>query len=111
RVRMQHPTLFHGEQENEAVGQAHELLEIGFLGESTARQRRAQRLVVGMGKEALTEGGEGFFHTVPKLIAGSGAFLATGFAPCLEGARRDGLTGTAEASLVNQEPESSEVGV
>ena len=60
---MEDATLFDRQQEDEAVDDTQELLEERVLGERAVAQCGAERVVLGVGEEALPEIDKCFLHT------------------------------------------------
>ena len=105
---MQHTALFDGEDEDEAVDEAQQLLEVGVLAQVPIVQGSAQRVVGGVLQEAFAEGEQGLFHAVAQAVAHAGALGLASFAPALPNARAARLR---RAAGVQQAPDVGELGI
>ena len=104
-ARVQQAAFFDGQEEDEPVNQAQQLLEVIGGREFAACQTLAQRVVGAGGQEALTQGLERFFHANAQLFAGAGALFQTGGVPGFQRAFPWRLAGVAEAAGVDQQPQ------
>ena len=109
-VGMQEVAVLGGEQEDQAVDEAEQLLEVGLRGELAAGQRLAERGVGRVLDEALAELLERRLDAQAELLAGGRALDPAALSPALERAVGDRGARGAEAALVDQEPKGREVG-
>jgi len=100
--------LLDGEDEEEAVDEAEELLEIGVLGERAGIEAGAEGFVFRMREEAGTEREEGIGHTGAETFAHGLALLLAFFPPSVPEAGGGGVAG---AGGVEEAPDGGEVGV
>ncbi|OQB83923.1 MAG: hypothetical protein BWX86_02866 [Verrucomicrobia bacterium ADurb.Bin122] len=100
--------LLDGEDEEEAVDETEELLEIGVLGELAGVQALAEDFVFRMREEAGAERKEGVGHTVTEAFAHGFALLLTFLPPDVPDAGGGGVAG---AGGVKEAPDGGEVGV
>src|SRR5690606_23081674 len=111
-LRMQQAALFHGEDEDEPVDQAQQLLEKGVLAECAVMQGGAQGVVVGVLQEALTEGQQRLLDAIAQAIAYAGAFLLAFAAPSFPDAGCATLIVVAGRTTgMQQAPDVGEFGV
>src|SRR5690606_4161408 len=103
------PPLLDGEQEDHAVHEPKQLVEVVLRRELARGERLTKRGVVRMGEEPLAEGEERGFHPVAQLVPRPRAGLARLLAPGLERALAGRCVRSTEARGVEQEPEYGEV--
>ena len=109
--RMKEIPLFGAEEEEVAVDEAEELLEVVFFGQGSVLEALPEEGVFGVGEEAAAEGEEGFLHAKPQPIADAEALgVAFGFPFLPDGIRWRGFW-LARAGDVEEPPEGGEVGI
>src|SRR5712692_5166254 len=93
---VEEPAFFGGEEEDEPVDKAEELLEVSLLRETTTVERGAEGLVLGMCEESLAERQQRVLNAPAQVLARPSAFLAAGGAPGLQRTVRQGTAGGTE---------------
>src|SRR5258707_15558927 len=108
---MQQSALLAREQEDHAIDEPQQLLEVRRACESAVLKRFAQLVVLGMREESLSECEKRLLHAAAQMLACACPLLAPGGPPLLERAIVHRLVGPTEARLVREQPERSEVGI
>src|SRR5688572_22301489 len=68
-VRMQQPALFDREHEDQPIDETQELVEIALRRQRPAAKIAAQRMILRMGKEALTQGKQSILDASSQMLA------------------------------------------
>ena len=81
--KMQDVAILGGEQKQEPVHQAQQLLKENLVGELAVTERLAQKLVVRMTNKAVSQFTQGLFHAIAQLFQGALTLLGGLLAPLL----------------------------
>src|ERR1700687_2382508 len=106
---MQQPAIFGREQEDQAVDNPQQLLEVDLSAECTNTQRLTENAVGRVLDEALSEFEQGGLDPLAELVARGYPIGSPPIAPTFQRAIRNRRVGLAEPALMHQQQEHREI--
>ncbi len=107
--RVQQATIFRREDEDQAVDDAQELLEIGVPAERAIGQRLTECAVGRVLNEALAKFEQGRFNALAQFVTRRDPIGSSAFAPAFQRAVRNGGIRLPEPALMDQQPEPRKI--